>query len=317
MQAFISYSHLDNKMLEILHKHLAQLKREQEITAWTDNDILAGSNFEKEINSTLEKANLFIALLSPDYIASKYCYEKEFTKALELQEEGKLLIVPIILEDCDWEHTPFAKFKALPRDGKAISTWENLHTAFLDVIQNLRSLTKNFRLITPESSTSLTPTEEPIVTSRNYRVQKDFDSIEKMEHVENTFHEVKTYLKRYNEEILQIENIKVRILKENENEFSCLLVNRNKINSEAQLNLSTSSSDSRFLNYNSPENSIIYKINPSDRSPIEGSFILSHDQYHMFWTENKYYSSGLNNELSSKQIANIVWNEWLISVGIL
>ena len=46
------------------------------------------------------------------------------------------------------------------------------------------------------------------------------------------------------------------------------------------------------------------------------SFILSLDEYHLFWKQNNYSSSRDNQELNSKEIADIIWNEWLESVGI-
>ena len=117
MKAFISYSHNGSLMLEMFHKHLAQLKRDGTLTTWTDQQIPSGSKLDQSISSELSTSNLFIALLSPDYISSKYCYEKEFQKALEMLSEGKIIIIPIIIEVCDWLSTPFKEFKALPRDG--------------------------------------------------------------------------------------------------------------------------------------------------------------------------------------------------------
>jgi len=38
-------------------------------------------------------------------------------------------------------------------------------------------------------------------------VQKDFDTIEKMEFLEKSFHEIKEFLKRFIEEVIQIDNI--------------------------------------------------------------------------------------------------------------
>jgi hypothetical protein len=137
MNAFISYSHQDIQMLDMLHKHLTQLERDKIITAWTDQEILAGQNLNQNISSALSNSKLFIALLSPDYIASSYCYEKEFKKALEMQEQGTIIIIPVIVEPCDWRSTPFKEFKALPKDGKAVTAWENKNTAFLDIIQNI------------------------------------------------------------------------------------------------------------------------------------------------------------------------------------
>ena len=313
MNSFISYSHQDNQMLEMLHKHLANLQREGLITTWTDREILAGGKFERDISSALNSSNLFIALLSPDYIASNYCYEKEFQKALEMQEQGKIIIIPIIAEPCDWLSTPFKDFKALPKDGKAVSTWENKNTAFLDVIQNIRKL-----ITSPANKTAQTKLKpSPTSSSRNYRVQKDFDSIEKMEFVEKTFHEVREFLKRYIEEIIQMENIKARILVENNKEFECLLVNRNKIATESQLKLSINNEKSGFPSFNSNEMQITYSISSNNR-PSHKNFSLSLDQYHLFWVESNFYSSSRTmKELESKNIADIIWNEWLESVGIM
>src|SRR4051812_39789735 len=98
MKAFISYSHKDSDMLAVLHKHLTQLQRDGLIQTWTDHEIPAGGKFDVQIDSTLEQSELFIALLSPDYIASNYCFDKEFKKALQMQEQGKLIVVPVILE---------------------------------------------------------------------------------------------------------------------------------------------------------------------------------------------------------------------------
>src|SRR5205809_2078711 len=138
MKAFISYSHKDSTMLEFLHKHLIQLQRDRLISAWTDNEIPAGGKISKSISKELNSSELFVALVSPDYIASGYCYNVEFDAALKLEEKGEITIVPVIIEPCDWLNTPFKEFKALPKDGKAISLWENKNTAFLDVAQNIR-----------------------------------------------------------------------------------------------------------------------------------------------------------------------------------
>ena len=313
MQAFISYSHEDASMLDLLHKHLAQLQRDNIVTAWTDRDILAGGKLNAAISSELSQSNLFFALLSPHYIASNYCYETEFQKALEMEKLGSIIIVPIIIEPCDWQHTPFKEFKALPKDGKAVSTWENKNTAFLDVIQNIRKLlTSN----TGKSKEIKSSSSNALPFSRNYRVKKDFDSIEKLEFTEKTFTEIKEYLKRYIEEILQIENIKARTLIETDKQFECWLVNRNKIDSESQLKISIDSGRSHSGFRATSENQIIYSITHNSR-PSNVTFLLSFDEFEMFWSQGSFYSSQSGTKLKAKDISEMIWNEWLESVGIL
>ena len=314
MKAFISYSHQDGQMLDILHKHLSQLQRDGIISNWTDNKILAGEDLNQNISQALKSSNLFIALLSPDYIASNYCYNDEFKNALELQEQGKIIIIPIILEPCDCLNTPFKKFKALPKDGKAVSTWENKNTAFLDIVQNIR------KLIDSEESNRILETKSnspSVPTSRNYRVQKDFDSIEKIEFTEKTFHEVKEHLKRYMEEVTLLDNIKTRVLNDNRQVFDCLLVNRNKIATESELKLSIGSENSSYPSISSADRQITYSIN-SGIKQSKGNFTLTVDEYHLFWSENRFYSYSHDlKEFGSKEISEKIWDEWLASVGIV
>jgi hypothetical protein len=313
MKAFISYSHQDSKMLELLHKHLTQLQRDGIISTWTDNQINPGNKIADTISHALVNSNLFLALLSADYIASNYCYEKEFAAASQMQEKGQIIIVPIIIEPCDWLNTPFKQFKALPRDGKPISTWENINTAFLDVIQNLRRLIQNDE---SENNSSAPATPSESKSTRNYRVQKDFDSIEKMEFAEKTFHEIIQHLKRYIEEVIQIDNIKSRVLVENKDEFECQLVNRNKIATEARLRVEMDLSNNSYSSVNDTK-AIKYSIKGNNIS--EGTYNLSFDEYHLYWSQGNYYHTlSMNkNELTSKDMADKIWEDWLASVGII
>jgi hypothetical protein len=70
MRAFISYSHHDKAALDRLHVHLKNLTRGGHIETWYDRDILAGSDLNAEIARELEAADLFLLLVSPDFIAS-------------------------------------------------------------------------------------------------------------------------------------------------------------------------------------------------------------------------------------------------------
>ncbi len=101
MKAFISYSHYDAEFLTSLHQHLAALRRQKLLEIWTDREIDAGGVLDSKIAAAMEKADIFLLLVSSSFINSDYCYEKEFKKTLEKQKAGKALIVPIIVRPCD------------------------------------------------------------------------------------------------------------------------------------------------------------------------------------------------------------------------
>ncbi|HKN41945.1 MAG TPA: toll/interleukin-1 receptor domain-containing protein, partial [Sphingomicrobium sp.] len=57
IRVFVSYSHKDKELFDVLDEHLASLKREQLIEAWTDRHIIPGDDWNAEIAHELEKAD--------------------------------------------------------------------------------------------------------------------------------------------------------------------------------------------------------------------------------------------------------------------
>lgn len=138
VELFISYSHKDEELRQQLDKHLASLKRQKVIEAWHDRKIEAGMEWAKQIDDNLNKADIILLLISPDFISSNYCSEIEMEQAIKRHEAGEAIVVPIILEPCDWRWLPFSKYQAFPKNAKPITTWTNANEAFLDVIQGIR-----------------------------------------------------------------------------------------------------------------------------------------------------------------------------------
>jgi TIR domain len=143
IEIFYSYSRKDEGLRDELNKHLALLKRQNLITGWYDREISSGEDFEGEIAEHLNKAQIILLLVSSDFIASDYCYSIEMVRALERRETREARVIPIILRPVDWHSAPFGKLKALPKDGKAITTWVNRDEAFLDVAKGIRKIVED------------------------------------------------------------------------------------------------------------------------------------------------------------------------------
>jgi len=90
--AFISYSHADAKLTSDLQKHLIPLKRLGLIGDWCDQEISPGAEWDKVIATKLAKADLVLLLISADFIASEFCYEKRIRQgvgATRCQKDGR------------------------------------------------------------------------------------------------------------------------------------------------------------------------------------------------------------------------------------
>lgn len=137
VKVFYSYSHKDESLRDALQTHLSILSRNGVISEWHDRRIKAGQEWEKEIDEEIENADIILLLISPDFIASDYCYGKELTRAIEKHESKQARVIPIIIRPTEWSHSPFAKLQALPKDAKAVTSWSNEDEAWLDVAKGI------------------------------------------------------------------------------------------------------------------------------------------------------------------------------------
>ncbi len=136
---FFSYSHKDESLRNELEVHLAMLKREGLITSWHDRKIPAGDELDGAIDAKLNSAEIILLLVSPDFLASRYCYDIEMMRAMTRHEEGTARVIPIILRPSDWARAPFGKLVAAPCDGKPVTKWADRDEAFLDITRQIRN----------------------------------------------------------------------------------------------------------------------------------------------------------------------------------
>lgn len=151
LKVFISYSHADERLKNALMAHLKPLEQKGLVESWSDRSIRPGDSIDEEIKQQLEAADIVLLLVSVDFINSKYCYDIELEHALERHRNDAVRIVPIILRDCLWNHSPFGGLSllALPKDAKAVTNWSTEDAALKNVAEELFKLATD--LLSPDS----------------------------------------------------------------------------------------------------------------------------------------------------------------------
>lgn len=134
LKIFYCYAHEDQEYREQLDRHMAHLKRRYNLKTWFDREILPGENWEAKIEEHLKTANLIFLLISPDFMDSDYCYNKEMMRALHRHNQGEAMVIPIIVRWVYWNDAPFSSIQVLPLDARPICDWPNLDKAFYDVV---------------------------------------------------------------------------------------------------------------------------------------------------------------------------------------
>lgn len=138
--AFISYSHKDERFLRQLETSLAPLQRDKLISARHDRKILPGQKWDREIYENLENADIVLLLVSPDFLASEYARGREMLPAVKRRKSGSAMVVPIILRPSDWKTGSLGSLEVLPSNGRPVSRWTDRDEAWQNVVEGLRRL---------------------------------------------------------------------------------------------------------------------------------------------------------------------------------
>ena len=146
IETFCSYAHKDEHLQQVLKKHLSSALHQGLITLWYDRLIAPGTDWALDIDAHLNNASVILLLISPDFLASDYCYGLEMQRALERDRVGEARVIPILLRPVDWKDEPIARLQALPTDAKPITSWRNRDEAFADVAAGVRRAIKDLSL---------------------------------------------------------------------------------------------------------------------------------------------------------------------------
>src|SRR5260370_7637574 len=74
IKLFYCYAREDKFLRDELEKHLSWLKRRYRLKNWHDREILPGEEWEQAIDTHLNSSQVIFLLISPDFMASDYCF---------------------------------------------------------------------------------------------------------------------------------------------------------------------------------------------------------------------------------------------------
>lgn len=202
LDVFISYSHKDDEYRERLEVHLALLKRQGIIRVWHDRRIGAGKDIHREISENLEAAAAVVLLISPDFLASDYCYDRELARAMERHREGSARVIPVILRVCDWHGAPFGDLKSVPRDGQPITKFADRDEGFHEVAKAIRDVVAELgaalSAVKPADLPKAAfpkPRPTPLARPGGMRVKKTFNDLDRDRFIEDTFESIADHFK--------------------------------------------------------------------------------------------------------------------------
>ena len=140
IRIFVSYAHADEALKTELDKYLKVLRRSGKISVWQDRALVAGDEWDATILRELGLANLILLLVSVDFNASDFIWDKELAAAMQRHADGTARVVPVILRPCQWSSLPYAKLQALPRNGRPVTDHPDRDAAFTEITAEIERL---------------------------------------------------------------------------------------------------------------------------------------------------------------------------------
>lgn len=141
-RVFVSYAHHDKALMESLLRHLSSLNRSGLVSLWDDREIPPGDAWADVIDERLNQADVVLLLISAAFIDSPYCYGLEMQRAAERNADAhdRAVVIPVILENCDWEALPLADWHVVPTrlGDKGVSSWPSAADHHTAVAKDLR-----------------------------------------------------------------------------------------------------------------------------------------------------------------------------------
>ncbi|MCA9085479.1 MAG: toll/interleukin-1 receptor domain-containing protein [Planctomycetaceae bacterium] len=140
LKVFVSYCHADEAVVNRLKKILTPLQRKEEIDLWYDRELIPGSNLDNAIAEQCRTSDVFLFVLSEDFLASDYCTSVELRLALERAGDGHAAVVGIVARPCVWTQEFPSELLALPTDARPITAWRPQDSAWVTITEGLQQL---------------------------------------------------------------------------------------------------------------------------------------------------------------------------------
>lgn len=150
---FVSYSHRDEKLASEVLEQLGLVEQEGLAEIFSDRRLEAGDR-EGQLTEFIESADIFVVLVSPDYLASETA-RAEMERALERAGSGRALLLPVLIRDAPWQQTRLAQYQFFPRDLRPLARRRDRVRVLAELVTIVRDA------IVPEPARGMPEPAEP------------------------------------------------------------------------------------------------------------------------------------------------------------
>ena len=121
---FFSYSHKDEELKDYIVSRLKVAERQGVFDVWNDRRIKGGKDWQTEIDTALDQADIGVLLISKHFLTSDFIMDHKVQSMLQRHADHDVIIYPILISDCTWQNVDWLKAINLrPTDGVPLDSF--------------------------------------------------------------------------------------------------------------------------------------------------------------------------------------------------
>ena len=112
IHVFVSYAREDKRWLDPDYRFnlvpfLMESLRRHNVVFWYDKELKPGDEFKRNIDAEIDLAQIAILIVSQPFLNSEFIETREMSRIAERAQRGEMIVIPVLVEPCDWSDYPF------------------------------------------------------------------------------------------------------------------------------------------------------------------------------------------------------------------
>lgn len=112
VRVFVSYAREDRKWLDPNYSYslipfLTESLRRNRVAFWFDKELQPGDEFKRHIEAQIDQSQIALLIVSQNFLNSEFIENREMPRIAERARQGKMVVIPVLVEPCDWSDYPF------------------------------------------------------------------------------------------------------------------------------------------------------------------------------------------------------------------
>jgi hypothetical protein len=112
VHVFVSYAREDKRWLDPDYRFnlvpfLMESLRRHNVVFWFDTELKPGDEFKRNIETEIDQAQIALLIVSQHFLNSEFIESREMPRIAERASRGQMIVIPVLVEPCDWTDYPF------------------------------------------------------------------------------------------------------------------------------------------------------------------------------------------------------------------